>query len=148
MRQAEGLTSHHVPVRKDRGVRYCNNETISDMALERPQSVAERACCAGHLGSWEGRYASQRASGGASGAWIGQARERKGLCPLGESHPAIRFQYLGRRLEKRPHQNFPRFKFQIPDGRAQISAPAQFLEVPYNAVTPPLLQRHNTDSRT
>ena len=44
----------------------------------------------GSLGSWKGRIASQRASGGASGAWIGQARERKGRSPVGRILPEVR----------------------------------------------------------
>jgi len=115
MRQAEGLTSHHVPVRKDRGVRYCNNETVSDMALERPQKPAERACCAGYLESWEGRYARQRASGGASGAWIGQGRKRKGLRPGDESHLALQYQYIRREMGKASPKIFSQNQF--PDFR-------------------------------
>ncbi len=128
MRQAEGLTSHHAPVRKERGVRYCNNETVSDMGLERPQSVTERACCAGYVESWEGRYASQRASGGASGAWIGQARERKGRLPLVTAAIRLGFQYMGRQMGKRPRQNFPKIKFHISDGRPHFFPPRNFLK--------------------
>jgi len=125
MFRAEGLTSHHVPVRKERGVRYCNNETVSDMGLERPQSVTERVCCAGYIESWEGHIASQRASGGATGAWIGQDRKRKGLCPVDESHPAIRFQYLGRQMGKGVPPTFS--QNQISDFRwaSRFFSPAQ-----------------------
>jgi len=135
MRQAEGLTSRHAPVRKERGVRYCNNETVSDMGLERPQKPAERACCAGYLESWEGRYASQRASGGASGAWIGQDRERKGLCPVDESRPAIRFQHMGRQMGKGVPAEFPEAKNSDFRWASPFFPVTQFLEVPCNSIT-------------
>ena len=74
----------------------------------------------GVFGSWEGRYARQRASGGASGAWIGRARQRKGLSPFGESHLALQYQYIRRQMERVPRKNFPRPKIQISDRRAHF----------------------------
>jgi len=135
MWQAEGVTSHHVPVRKERGVRYCNNETVSDMGLERPQSVTERAGCAGYLGSCEGRIASQRASGGASGAWIGQDRKRKGQIGFGTAAIGLRLWYLGRQMGKASPKIFS--EIQNPHFRwaCQIFLPSPKLRVPCNAAT-------------
>ncbi len=101
----------------------------------------------GSLWSWKGRIASQRASGGASGAWIGQDRERKGLCPFEESHPAIRFQYIRRQMGKASPKIFS--QNQIPDSgwASPIFPPAQFLEVPCNTVITTILQPHNMGNR-
>ena len=97
----------------------------------------------GSLWSWEGHIASHRASGGASRAWIGQDRKRKGLGPLGESQAGLRFQYPGRQMGKRPRQNFPKIKIQISDRRAPF-----FPHKVAESFAPPLIHPRNMDITT
>ncbi len=93
------------------------------------------------------RYARQRASGGASGAWIGQARERKGRSPVGESQAGLRFQYMGSQMGKASPKIFPQIQNPHFGRRARFSPPPQFLDVPCNAAITTIVQPHNMGIR-
>jgi len=148
MLQAESLTSHHAPVCKERGVRYCNNETVSDMGLERPQRVTERACCAGHL-EVMGRPLCESAS-----VWRGlrgldwSRPVKRGVVALWDCGCRAETLVPGQTDGKEALAEFS--QNQIPDSgwASPFFSPSQKLRVPCNVATTPLTQRHNTDSRT